>query len=287
MDIARYTKTIKLPGKDSHKGENGRLLIIGGSELFHAASAWSLEAASRIVDLVLYSSIPENNELVKEAKKNFWDGIVVPRKEVEQYISEADCILIGPGMTRDETHARLSPKEFRELDAHTIDWDHDAYAVSNYLFAKYPEKKWVVDAGALQMIEPELCTPTMVLTPHPGEFERVFGEPASEEAVVRNASKHHNATILLKGVRDIVSNGERTEVISGGNEGMTKGGTGDVLAGLVAALYCMNDAFSSAVVGSYINKTAGDELYRSVGPFFNATDLVHKLPKVLNAVLRG
>ena len=63
---------------------------------------------------------------------------------------------------------------------------------------------------------------------------------------------------------------------------MTKGGTGDVLAGLVAGLYaCTDDPFAAAVVASKVNKQAGDELYQTVGPFFNATDLANQIPKVL------
>src|SRR6185369_10921491 len=108
MNIAPYIKQIVLPEKASRKGQNGKLLIIGGSELFHAASAWSLDVASRIVDMVFYSSIPENNELIREAKKNFWQGVIVPRGEIESYIDEANCVLIGPGMTRTEETASLT-----------------------------------------------------------------------------------------------------------------------------------------------------------------------------------
>src|SRR4030042_919344 len=86
-----------IPPPESHKGQNGRLLIIGGSHLFHAASLWALQVASRIVDLVHYSSVPENNEIVRNIKSDFRNGIVVPRKDIESYIREDDCILIGPG----------------------------------------------------------------------------------------------------------------------------------------------------------------------------------------------
>ena len=58
-----------IPAEDSHKGQNGKLLIIGGSHLFHAASLWALKVASRIVDMVFYSSVPENNELVMKMKE--------------------------------------------------------------------------------------------------------------------------------------------------------------------------------------------------------------------------
>ena len=70
-----------------------------------------------------------------------------------------------------------------------------------------------------------------------------------------------------------------------GNEGMTKGGTGDVLAGLIAALYCKNDVFLAASCGTYLNGLAGDELYERVGPYFNASDLVREIPRVMKKVI--
>src|SRR5437764_1595144 len=93
-------KQIYLPSSESHKGQNGKLMVIGGSHLFHAASLWALTVASRIVDMVFYSSVPENNQIVAEAKKEFRNGIIVPREQIEDYIQEADCVLIGPGMLR-------------------------------------------------------------------------------------------------------------------------------------------------------------------------------------------
>src|SRR3990167_655551 len=86
------------PPKNSHKGQNGKLLVIGGSDLFHSASMWSLEVASRIVDMVFYSSVPVNEAIVKKQKERFHDGIVVPQGKLNEYIKEADCVLIGPGM---------------------------------------------------------------------------------------------------------------------------------------------------------------------------------------------
>src|SRR3990170_6785064 len=96
-EIKDYLKKLYVPPKSSHKGQNGRLLIIGGSHLFHAASLWSLEVASRIVDLVHYSSVPENNQIVQHLKEEFRDGIIIPREHIDDYIQEDDCILIGPG----------------------------------------------------------------------------------------------------------------------------------------------------------------------------------------------
>jgi hydroxyethylthiazole kinase-like uncharacterized protein yjeF len=245
-------KKLVIPSNASHKGQNGRLLIIGGSHLFHAASLWSLEVASRIVDLVHYSSVPENNELVAKAKEEFRNGIVVSRSDLESYIEEDDCILLGPGMTRDE--------ETRDL--------------TNRLLTKHPEKQWVIDAGALQMMNLDLIPKNAILTPHHGEYAHTFG---TEE--IANVAKKYHCILLLKGEKDIAcsSDGKCQEIL-GGNGGMTKGGTGDVLAGLIAALACKNDPFLATITGSFINKKAGDELYKKVGPYFNATDLANQIP---------
>ena len=256
-------KKLYKPPQDSHKGQNGRLLIIGGSELFHSASLWSLTVASRIVDLVHYSSVPDNNEMVRQAKEQFHNGIVVPRMEVDSYIDEDDCILIGPGMTRDE--------ETREL--------------TNRLLKQHPHKQWVIDAGALQMMDVSLIPKNAILTPHSREFLQAFHEDFKSPHVVENVAKKHNCIITLKGEKDIVSDGEQTFEITGGNVGMTKGGTGDVLAGLVAALACKNDPLLAACAGSLINKQAGDSLYQKVGPYFNATDLAGEIPVVMKRLL--
>src|SRR4030042_3221729 len=86
---------------DSHKGQNGKILIIGGSSLFHSASIWAAEIASYFVDIVHYSSTVENNEVFLALKKKFRNGIVVSQKDLLHYIQEDDAILVGPGMIRE------------------------------------------------------------------------------------------------------------------------------------------------------------------------------------------
>ena len=265
--LKQYFFQLKLPEKDSHKGQNGKLLLIGGSYLFHAASKWSLDVASKIVDMVFYSSVSTNNELVQKAKGEFWNGIVVERSHLWDYLQEADCVLIGPGMERNEETEKLV----------------------NELLQKYPEKKFVIDAGALQMADPHLFSSNHIITPHTIEMHNL--QLRCKESAVQLEEKR--ITILQKGVIDTVSWFEMDDEsnsnqctkkiieITGGNEGMTKGGTGDVLAGLVAALYCTSQAHISAIVASATNKQAGDELYKTVGPFFNASDLVEQIPKTL------
>ncbi|OGV90932.1 NAD(P)H-hydrate dehydratase [Microgenomates group bacterium RIFCSPLOWO2_01_FULL_46_13] len=256
-----------IPPKNSHKGQNGKLLVIGGSKLFHASIFWAADVASRIVDLVHFSSpAMENNDLVRQkAKTGFWNGIVVPWEEIDTYVKEDDCILIGPGLPR--------PEGLKRGETSTSD-------IVNPLFEKYPKKRWVIDGGALQEMNNSLLTESMIITPHAGEFHRLFNFETTPEKAQKMAQKFY-CTILLKSVEDTICSKDYCVRVAGGNPGMTKGGTGDVLAGLVAALYCKNPAFLAAQAGSLINKTAGDNLYQKVGPYFNASDLLQEIPFVL------
>jgi NAD(P)H-hydrate epimerase len=271
------------PASGSHKGDNGKLLIIAGSKLFHAASLWPLTVASRIVDMVFYASVPENNELVQKAKEEFRNGIVIPRSKTEDYIQEADCVLIGPGLPRDGGEQ---------------EGDDDTRELTEGLLGKFPEKKWVVDGGSLQTIKPDTLPKAAIITPHKGEFEKlkfkiqnskfkIAIQNSKLEEQVRMFAEEFGVVVLLKGEQDIVSDGNRTITVSGGNPGMTKGGTGDVLAGLVASLYCKNDAFLSACAGSYINKKAGESLEKKIGTYFNASDLASEIPIVMKQLVES
>lgn len=269
-----FLEKIYVPSGEVHKGENGKVLVIGGSKLFHAAAFWPAEVASRVVDLVHFSSpAEENNDLVrKKAKEIFWSGIVVSWSEIEDYIREDEALLIGPGMPRVEGE---------------MDGDVNTKKIVNGLLSDFPEKRWVIDGGALQEVDPKLLKGNMIITPHRGEFERVFGEKVEEdlkkrvEQVKRVSREHDKVVILLKGKVDVVSDGKRSRVIEGGNAGMTKGGTGDVLAGLVVSLCAKSSVFEAVVVSSYVNKKAGDMLFEEVGPYYNANELVLAVAEVL------
>lgn len=259
-------KKLYIPPINSHKGQNGKLLFIGGSKLFHSSSLWALNIASKIVDMVFYSSVPENNKIVMEAKKEFRDGIVISRSKIENYIQEADCILIGPGLPRTDGQE---------------EGDDDTKNLTENLLKKYPKKKWVIDGGSLQVIDPSLIPQNAILTPHQKEFETLF-----KSKIVGDMAKKYNCTIVLKGQKDIVCSKEKCVEVTGGNAGMTKGGTGDVLAALIASLYCKNDdPFLAASAGSYINKKAGESLFKKVGYYFNSSDLVNDIPRVMKGLL--
>lgn len=290
-------KNLHLPAKSSHKGENGKLLIIGGSHLFHSASLWALKVASRIVDLVHYSSIAENNQIVQKLKEEFRAGIVIPRAEIEGYVKEDDCILIGPGMVRAENFqpetGRSKTLNLKEIIDLTEEGEQ-TYYLTKYLLNKYPQKKWVIDAGALQMLEPSWIPPQAILTPHHGEFERLKNKMSqgntamsqlSLKEQVKFLAKQYNCVVLLKGETDIIASSDKIKLVKGGNAGMTKGGTGDVLAGLVAAFYCQNEAWTAVEAAAFINKKAGSDLFSKMGYWFNASDLADQIPQTMKRLI--
>ncbi|MEX0895596.1 MAG: ADP/ATP-dependent (S)-NAD(P)H-hydrate dehydratase, partial [Patescibacteria group bacterium] len=264
--------------------------IVGGYVLFLAASGWCLVIGSDFVDMVFYSSVPSNNELIQQAKSQFSNGIVVRREDVADYIKEADCILIGPGMERAQPKLlEKSSEELTKLFAEppsSEQWNADTELIVNYVLHTFPDKKWVIDAGALQMVVPSLLPKGAILTPHRNELDRLLAAMAHQEQLENESAYiskllEREITLLLKGSVDFVYSGSEVIEIKGGNAGMTKGGTGDVLAGLVAALYCTQSADVATVVASYINKRAGEVLHEQQGPFFNASELVGVIPEVL------
>lgn len=298
-------RSLYKPPSQSHKGQNGKLLIIGGSKLFHAASLWSLKVASRIVDLVHYASVLENNVIVSKLKEEFRDGIVIARGDIDAYIEEDDCVLLGPGMIRADNDtikkfSNVPTKEIFEIEK-IGDEGVQTYFLTKYLLGKYPQKKWVIDAGALQMLELSWIPKNAILTPHHGEFDVLKSKmPENEtkkrmnqlgvEEQVPYFAQLYRCTVILKGEEDIVcswGNPNTTSCvrITGGNAGMTKGGTGDVLAGLVAGLYAKNDPFLAASAAAYIHKQSGEDLYKRNGYYFNASDLTDQIPQTMKRLI--
>lgn len=294
QSIQPFLKHMYIPPKESHKGQNGRVLIIGGSKLFHAASLWAAEIASQFMDMVHYVSIKENEEIFIHLKKSFYNGMVVPREQLSDYINEDDSILIGPGMVRGDVQT-ISWGINSLLDIFRI--EHEAtytYYITKYLIDAYPHKRIVFDAGSLQMMEAEWLLNMKekpIITPHQFEFERLFGikvlDMSLEEKiqVVKQKAQQYNCVIILKAVKDIISDGKDVFIVEGGNAGLTKGGSGDILAGLITSLFAKTDALTSAVVASYVLKESADKLFPDKGYWYNMQDIIKKIPEILKKLL--
>lgn len=286
--IQPHLKNLFIPSKDSHKGQNGKVLIIGGSKLFHSSPIWSAEVSSHFVDMVHFSSTAENNEILKSLKKQFLNGIVIHKINILDYVKEDDAILIGPGMIRGDIKNQVSEsRTFQEIINLEDEADY-ARQLMFYLITHHPNKRFVIDAGALQMMDASwlkyLIKPA-IITPHVLEFERLFevsiekSSNLERQKIVSEMASKYRCTILLKSVVDIVSNGEKSYNIEGGNTGLTKGGSGDVLAGLVLSFRAKNDDFDSCIFASFIEKFAAEKLALDYGIWFNTTDLVTEIPK--------
>jgi NAD(P)H-hydrate epimerase len=128
----------------------------------------------------------------------------------------------------------------------------------------------------------------LVLTPHPGEYAILAGKTlpdtlAQKVSEVQKTSASLNAVILLKGPVDIISDGKRVKLNFTGNPGMTVGGTGDVLSGIVGAFLAQRiDPFEAAVAGAFVNGAAGDFVFNEKGAHMVASDLIGWIPHVLN-----
>ena len=265
-------KKLTKPHKNSGKGDNGQVVIIGGSKLFHGAPIFSLKVASRIVDMVFFSSPePSIGPVAEKMKSELSSFIWVPWEEIEEYIKKSDVILIGPGLLR---YRHEGGEEYDEAG-------EESKEITETLLKKFPNKQWVIDAGSLQVIKPEVIPHGAIITPNQKEYLLLFGSKKPEQA-----AKEYRLIIVCKNHETLVCSQDEGVLIKGGNAGLTKGGTGDVLAGLIVALAAKNSPFLAACAGAFLTKKAADELYKKVGFAYNADDLAEEISRVLGEYWR-
>ncbi len=248
---------VNRPEPETHKGQNGRVLVIAGSNKFHGSLLLTVQAASRIVDMVYVHSVTSNMELIQELRSEIATFIAIGKSELEHILELVDCIMIGPGLEESE----------------------ETVALTKHVLTKYTHKKTIVDATSFWHLDPQWLHKNCIVTPHSREFENTFKCAAIRENVQPMAKKY-NCTIILKGSTDYISDGDQLFENNTGNVGMTKGGTGDVLVGVVGALAATNDLLTAALAGTYLNGLAGDRLYERAGTFYNAEDVIAELGRI-------
>lgn len=268
-DVAGY-----LPERaaGSRKGDNGRVLAAGGSYAYHGAPVLAAMAAQRSGADLAYLALPSIH--AAPARSLSPDLIVLPLPDPKLTRGSASKLL-GMAPAGLDSAAVGMGMDVRERGAL-------ARLVRSLLEA---DVRLVLDAGALLPdVLPELHRGASLVTPHAGEFRRLFGSapPGDEEgraSAAEGAAKRHGTTVLLKGTADIVTDGSRTGVCRRGCPAMTAGGTGDVLSGLAAGLLSRSrDAFESACAAAYINGAAGERAGSELGCHLVASDLIDRIP---------
>ncbi len=261
----------------SRKGDNGTVLVVGGNRIYHGAPILASIAALRSGTDLVYTAIPSINV---EATRSFSPNLIVlPLSDVKLTMGSAsrliktlpkkvDSAAIGMGMSVAKKEALLSLIE-KLLKNGT---------------------KLVLDASALiPEILPKIKETGCIITPHGGEYMRIFetelkthhnNENEQIVDVLKNAKKY-GITIILKGWKNIISNGELTAVIERSTPAMTVGGTGDVLAGLVAGFFSKMNSFEAACTAVYFNGLAGMMAYQKFGLHMVASDLLDNLPQIM------
>ena len=275
---------LKNRNPNSHKGNNGRLLVVGGSNEYSGAPAIAGMAAIGAGADLVYVASPEN---AADAIKSTSPDLIVKSLEGDKLslnhldeildLSEnVDAVLIGPGSGIDDETSKLF----------------------NVLVTKI-KKPIVLDADSLKQVELSLIKnrEDMILTPHIFEFKSFFktdddlrldidsydfSEVDENITLFQKISRQIKGTVVVKGKYDLILSGSKFKINKSGNAGMTVGGTGDALAGISASLLSEGlSSFDSASLATFINGLAGDEAFDVKGNGFSATDLVSYIGSVI------
>ncbi len=271
----------KVRGFSSHKGQAGRVLVIGGSEVFTGAPTLSALAVLRTGSDLVYIAAPSRAaDIIATYSPNIItiklegsDHLIPQHLNVLKYwIDKADCIIIGPGLG-------LSPESGEAF-------------IKIVEYAKKSNKPLVIDADGIKHLaeNKEVIYSEIILTPHSGEFKKLTGMDLPSEKdlwgraeVVKKACKElGNPTILLKGPIDVISDGSRVKFNKTGAPAMAVGGTGDVLSGIAASLLAKGlRPFTAACLAAFINGLAGAIAYKEVGEGITPTDIIDRIPRVI------
>ena len=266
-----------IPARDSksRKGDNGITLVVGGSYVYHGAPILSSIAALKCGTDLVYTCVPKINVMSTRATSP--NLIVIPLVDQKLTLGAVNKLIgalprnlhsatIGMGLAIQERNSLLRfVKSLLDRDV-----------------------RLSLDASALiPEVLPLLENKNVVVTPHAGEFKRLFGEipPDSESEridLVEKNAKSFGITVLLKGATDIISDGSVTYLNEKKTPCMTVGGTGDVLSGLVAGLLSRNrNALESAAAAAFINGLAGAESQKKLGLHMTSVDLLDEIPYVM------
>lgn len=261
------------PGSDAHKGDHGRLLIVGGGPFTGAPYYASVGAYRTGVDLALVYAPHAAAEHIRgygpePIVHDAGDGNHLDAggaRIIIDAMGKVDALVIGPGLG---THP-------------------DTIAAAGDILAAATDRELpvVIDADGLDAVTEEYLQANghrTVLTPHAQEFRDLTGRDDADEATVASYAKQHGVIVVRKGSIDVIASPERVKTCHRGHPCMTVGGTGDVLAGSIGALLAMGaDAFDAACAGTYLVTVAGERAGEELSMGATALDVADHIPEVL------
>lgn len=260
----------------SNKGSYGKLLVIAGSKNMAGACILSARAGYRMGTGLVKVMTPEvNREIIQnqvpEAVLYTYDEQALNTEQIEAQIDWADAVVVGPGMGK-EPHVLMILK-----------------AVLN------TRKPVLIDADGLNVLAEHMellenRRGHVILTPHLGEMSRLIGMPvqkikADPITICRDFAAKYHVVLVMKDAKTVISDGEMVWVNGSGNEGMSTGGSGDVLSGIIGGLICQSDMEYPgrlAATGTMIHGMAGDEAKKIKGTYgLLASDIIEYMTNIL------
>ena len=258
----------------SRKGDNGIVLVVGGSRIYHGAPILASIAALRSGTDLVYTAVPRS--IVMTVRAYSPDIIALPLPDdkltaglvnrlVAMLPKKPDAAAIGMGMSITRPEALVSL--IRQL--------------------RNTGTKLLLDASALiPEILHEISGTGTIVTPHAGEYKRLFEKHLNtnediQTSVVQALAKDYRITIVLKGSVNIISDGEHTALIKRSTPAMTVGGMGDILSGLTVGLLTKYTSLNASILGVYLNGVAANLAYERVGLHLVATDVIEDLPNAM------
>lgn len=265
---------------ETHKGDYGKLPIVGGSVGYTGAPNLCARSAVRSGAGLVYLGVPEAIWTVCAVKNDEAMPFTLPcdvsgkltadaLSPLREYYDRCGVLALGPGLGRSEGTAALTAALIREFPG-----------------------KIVLDADALwaASLVPDILREAkseIVITPHEGEFLRLGG--SLENGRERGAwefARRYGCVTVLKGHRTIIAHpAGRMYVIEAGNPGMAKGGSGDVLTGVTAALLGQMETERATVTACAVHAGAGDVCAQKLGEYgMTPSDIIEELPYIFKTI---
>jgi NAD(P)H-hydrate epimerase len=274
VDDDYIKKIIKPRDVQSRKGDNGTVLIVGGSRIYHGAPLLSSMAALISGTDLVYTAIPKINLI---SSRTFSPNLIfLPLPDDKLTMGSARKLL---SILPKKVHSSAIGMGLGISKVNSL-----CFLINTLLMEK---TRLLLDASSLVPdVLKELINSKSVVTPHAGEFKRLFGVDVGQSkddqiGIVIKKAKEYGIVVVLKGYWNIVSDGERICVIERTTPSMTVGGTGDILSGLISGFLTKNDPFESSILGLFFNGLAGLNLHDKLGLHLMATNFLEELPIVM------